>query len=208
MRLNSSAPDLGLRVERGKGCVDAAKSGLVEWLCLTYEAQLVKYLTRMLGCAEQAREVAQESFAALLVAYVPEKIRFPRAALFKVATRFALMQLRRRGMERRYWGQPVELECVKDALPDDDALPAEQEVMAEQVRDRLAAAVKEMHPAYRRVFVMALLQGKSRKEIAVAVGASERRVDKRMTKAIKVCRARLAAEGMRLTDLLSGAAPF
>lgn len=180
----------------------------MEWLCLTYEGQLVKYLTRMLGCAEQAREVAQESFVALLVAYVPEKLQFPRAALFKVATRFALMQLRRQRMERRYWGQPVDLECVKDAVPDEDVLSADQEVMADQVRRRLAATVAEMHPAYRRVFVMALLQGKSRKEIAAAVGASEKRVDKRMTKAIKMSRARLAAEDMCLRDLLSGAAPF
>lgn len=53
------------------------------------------------------------------------------------------------------------------------------------------------------VSVMALLQGKNRKEIAAAVGAPEKRLDKRMTKAIKTCRARLGADGIQLTDLLS-----
>lgn len=185
---------------------DVVQAGFVEWLCLAHESHLVNHLTRMLGNHEQARDVAQESFAALLVAYAPEKVQFPRAALFKIATRFALMRLRRRRREHRYWGVRVDLDDIKELVPDDRAPPADREVMAEQIRDRLAATIEEMQPAYRRVLVMALMQGKSRKEIAAAVGASEKRVAKRMAKAIRVCRAGLTAAGMRLTDVLSIAA--
>jgi RNA polymerase sigma factor (sigma-70 family) len=182
--------------------MDIAGMGLVERLCLNHERQLLKHLTRMLGNPEQAREAAQDSFVALLVKYASEKVEFPRAALFKIATRFALMQLRRRRMECRYWGQPLDIEYVKDVVPGDDALLPDQQVMAEQIRNHLAATLQDLRPAYRNVFVMGLIEGKNRKEIAAAVGVSEKRVDKRMGKAIKMCRARLAAQGMRVADLL------
>lgn len=95
------------------------------------------------------------------------------------------------------------MEYVKEVVPDQDSLLSDREAMAEQVRDRLVAAIKGLRPGYRRVFVMALLQGKNPKEIAAAFGASEKRVDRRMTKAIKTCRARLPVDGIQLTDLLS-----
>lgn len=171
-------------------------------LYLAFESQLIGYLTQMLTSYEQAREVAQESFVALYRAYSPERLKFPRAALFKIAKRFALMRLRRRRREFRYWGEAVDLDDLADLLPDESAAPADREVMAEQIRDCLVAAIKGLEPAYRKVLVMALLQGRTHKEIAVAVGASEKRVEKRIAKAIKVCRSRLDAYDMRLSDLL------
>lgn len=177
--------------------------GFIEQLRRSYQAPLHCYLAQMVGSQEIAQELVQQCFEHVHRTYRASQVMFPRAMLFKVATNFALMHLRRQRMEDKYWGHPVDMEYVKEAVPDHDSLLPDREAMAEQVRDRLVAAIKELRPAYRRVFVMALLQGRNRKEIATAVGASEKRVDKRMTKAIKTCRARLAADGMELTDLLS-----
>jgi len=178
-------------------------NGFIEQLCRSYQAPLRSYLAQMVGSQDIAQELAQQCFEYVHRTYRASQVMFPRAMLFKVATNFALMYLRRRRMEGLYWGQAVDMEYVTEVVPDEDTFHPEREAMAEQVRDRLAAAIKGLRPAYRRVFVMALLQGKNRKEIAAAVGASEKRVDKRMTKAIKTCRARLAADGVELTDLLS-----
>src|SRR5487761_1840811 len=71
----------------------------VERLCRTHEAQLLAYLTQMLGRPEVALEVAQDTFERLHRMYRPEQVVFPRAMLFKVATNFALMHLRRRRLE-------------------------------------------------------------------------------------------------------------
>ncbi|MHB8816763.1 MAG: RNA polymerase sigma factor [Steroidobacteraceae bacterium] len=177
--------------------------GFIEQLCRSYQAPLHCYLAQMVGSQDIGQELAQQCFEYVHRTYRASRVMFPRAMLFKVATKFALMHLRRRRVEGRYWGQPVDMEYVKEVVPDHDSLLPDREAMAEQVRDRLVAAIKELRPAYRRVFVMALLQSNNRKEIATAVGVSEKRLDKRMTKAIKTCRARLVAEGIQLTDLLS-----
>ena len=68
---------------------------LVEQLCRAHEAQLLQYLTRMLGQPEVAREVVQDTYERIHKLYKPEDVMFPRAMLFKIATNFALMRLRR-----------------------------------------------------------------------------------------------------------------
>lgn len=68
-------------------------------------------------------------------------------------------------------------------------------------RSRLVADVILTLPLrLRRVFVMSTLLRKSRAEIAAELGISERRVDKRITKALVTCRERLLAQGIDLAD--------
>ncbi|MGH8300789.1 MAG: sigma factor-like helix-turn-helix DNA-binding protein [Steroidobacteraceae bacterium] len=45
------------------------------------------------------------------------------------------------------------------------------------------------------------MQGKPRKEIAAALGISEKRVDKRMTKALRACRERLSSQGIDVAEV-------
>jgi RNA polymerase sigma factor (sigma-70 family) len=149
-------------------------NGFIEQLCRSYQAPLRCYLAQMVGSQDVAQELAQQCFEYIHRTYRASQVMFPRAMLFRVATNFALMHLRRRRMEGRYWGQVVDMEHVEEVVPDQDSLLPDREAMAEQVRDRLVAAIQGLRPAYRRVFVMALLQGKNRKEIAAAVGASEK----------------------------------
>jgi len=176
-----------------------APDNYVERLCLKYEGQLVNYLIQMLGSQEQAREVAQESFAALQATYRPERLHFPRAALFKIATNFALMQLRRRRTKNVALLQFV---AISEEVPDQRAGP-DRQAMAEHVSQHIATAIQELRPPLRNVFVMAHVQGMHRTAIAAALGISVRRVDKQMTKALRACRNQLASHGIHLTDVLS-----
>lgn len=181
----------------------------VDTLCLAYELQLVNYLQQMLGSRERAQELAQESFAALYTAYTPDKLHFPRAALFKIATNFALMELRHRRMERRHCNSMVDITTVPEPdLPDSSAPLPDREVLADQVADRLARTIKALRPTLRSVFVMAHVEGRPRKEIAARLGISEKRVDKRMTKALKICRDRMIEQGVPLADMIGLLAVF
>lgn len=183
-----------------------AKASLVNELYRRYQGQLVNYLTEMLGNRERARELAQDSFVKMHSAYSSARVHFPRAALFRIATNFALMEIRRRRVEHRFWGDSAGMEY--EDVPDDDALPPDRHVLADEVAAHLAAAIKELRPNLRSVFVMAHIQEKPRREIAAILGVSEKRVDKRMTKALRQCRELLTSRGIRLSDVLTALALF
>ena len=170
--------------------------GFVERLCRTHEAQLLAYLTQMLGRPDIAREVAQDTFEKMHRMYRPDQVMFPRAMLFKVATNFALMHLRRRRLESAMIQGSAGMEEVPD-----HRLGPDRQAMADQIGQHLANVIKELRPNLRKVFVMAHVQGKPRKEIAAALGISEKRVDKRMTKALRACRERLSSQGIDLAEV-------
>ena len=62
-------------------------------------------------------------------------------------------------------------------------------------QEQVAAEIIRLSPKLRTVFVLAYVLGRSRQEIAVALGISERRVDLRLTRALGTCRARLVSRG-------------
>ncbi len=167
-----------------------------EQLCRTHEAQLLAYLTQMLGRVDLAREVAQDAYEQLHRTYQPEQVLFPRAMLFKIATNYALMHLRRRRVESAVISGPGGM----DQVPDHAGGP-DRRVMADQIAQRLAQVIQDLSPPLRAVFVLAHVQGKPRKEIATLLGISERRVDKRMTRALKQCRMQLSSQGIDLTEV-------
>src|ERR1700742_1269568 len=81
------------------GSSPGRREELVEALCRSHEPQLLQYLTRMLGRADVAREVIQDTYEKIHKLYRPEDVLFPRAMLYKIATNFALMRLRRARLE-------------------------------------------------------------------------------------------------------------
>jgi RNA polymerase sigma factor (sigma-70 family) len=169
------------------------REGLVEQLCRAHEAQLLQYLTRMLGQPEVAREVVQDTYERIHKLYKPEDVMFPRAMLFKIATNFALMRLRRARLESTLITGSAGMEKVPD-----EAAPPDKRAMTDEVNQKLVQTIKELHPNLRAVFVMAHVQGKARKDIAEQLGISLKRVDKRMTKALRACRERMESFGIDL----------
>lgn len=79
----------------------------------------------------------------------------------------------------------------------------------EQEQQRVADAIKRLPTRLRKPFVMAHVQRKSRAEIAAALHISERRVDRRLIRALVVCQGNLERGPTRaLTVLRWAAAPF
>ncbi|HEV2405296.1 MAG TPA: sigma-70 family RNA polymerase sigma factor [Ktedonobacterales bacterium] len=173
----------------------------LERLCRANEGPLQAYLTQMVGSADIARELVQDSFARIRMSR-PEHTAFPRAALFRVATDAALLYLRRRRAERM--GFETAIDCEEAAqVARSDRIHPERQLSAEEYGASLARAIKALRLSHRKVFVMAHVQGKPRKEIAVALGISETRVDKRLTKALKAVRDHLGARAIDPADMFA-----
>lgn len=66
----------------------------------TYEAPLSRYLVRMVGDAELARDLAQETFLSAYAAWPDPEPRHLSAWLYRIATNHALSHLRRRKLIR------------------------------------------------------------------------------------------------------------
>ena len=175
----------------------ALQSEVIARLCRRYQAQLTEYLARLLGDAERANLLAQEAIRCFLSDAASSRRSFPRTRLFQIGTQFALAELRSRDNQRR---SGIASEAGQPARTDQppNCFRILERGSAEEVAERLALAIKGLPPKLRRVFVMAHVQGKSRADIALALGVSERRIEQRMTKALKVCRERLAAAGVDL----------
>jgi RNA polymerase sigma factor (sigma-70 family) len=166
---------------------------LVGQLCRAHEPQLLQYLTRMVGRIDVAREVVQDTYERIHKLYRPEDVMFPRAMLYKIATNFALMRLRRARLESKIITGSAGMERV----PDETASP-DKRAMAEEINERLVQTIKELRPNLRAVLVMAHIQGLARKDIAEQLGISLKRVDKRMTKALRTLRERMESFGIDL----------
>jgi RNA polymerase sigma-70 factor (ECF subfamily) len=156
-----------------------------------HESALLQYLRRMLGTADLAQEVAQDTYEKLHMSYRAEDVMFPRAMLFRIATTTALMRLRRARLEASIISGPAGM----DEVPDEAAAP-ERRVIAAQVSQRLMEVIKELRPSLREPFVLAYVQGEPRKDIACQLGITLKRLDKRLTAALKEIRERLAAFGI------------
>jgi RNA polymerase sigma-70 factor (ECF subfamily) len=156
-----------------------------------HEVPLLQYLTRMLGTPDLAREVAQDTYEKLHRSYRAEELLFPRAVLFKIATNTALMRLRRAKLEASIISGPAGMDQVAD-----EAAAPERRAIADEANRRLVQTIKELRPTLRHVFVMAYVQGRARKEIAQQLGLTLKRVDKRLTQALRQCRQRLASFGI------------
>jgi len=118
----------------------------VERLFRTYNAALVRYLTRRLGDRDWAEEVAQETFVRALR---QETITNERAWLFAVATNLVRDEARKDARRRKHLALLAEEE--RDSVePEPNALELAQEaalarkaVDALAERDRLALLMRE-----------------------------------------------------------------
>ena len=103
----------------------------VDRLFRTYNAQLVRYLTRRLGDSDLAEEVAQETFVR---AMRQDEITNERAWLFAVATNLLRDAARRQERERKH----LTLLAAESRESSEDA-DAEAELSVERLRQSAAA---------------------------------------------------------------------
>lgn len=130
----------------------------VERLFRTYNAPLVRYLTRRLGDRDWAEEVAQETF---LRALRQDRIDNERAWLFAVATNLVRDEARKDARRRRHLALLAERERAEGPAEQEptsleraqDAAMARRAVDALVERDRLALLMREEGLSYEEIAV-------------------------------------------------------
>jgi RNA polymerase sigma factor (sigma-70 family) len=172
-------------------------SAEISQLFSEHNRMLVRYLTVRLRSVQEAKEVAQESYARLLQLQQPGAPSLLRAYLFKIATNLAIDRLRHRNIQRRAEEQPAlmgELTTISGDLGD----PAEQLLAREQV-EQLLGYLQELPTKCQRVFDLHRLEGVPQQAVAVRLGFSERMVRRYVTYAMVYCHLRL--QGMTVDQV-------
>lgn len=147
--------------------------------------ELVGYLRTRVGCATAAQDIAQETYLRLRSDALPEVIDKPKAFIYRIATNLALNHLRNRRTREQY----VTSGPLPEAVTSDEP-SAETQVDQQQLLAHLLAAVEELPPRCREVFVLRKLQHLEMQDIADRLGISLRMAEKHLAKAFAHCTAR------------------
>lgn len=130
------------------------------WLVKRHQGGVHRYLTRMTGIPETARELAQDTFVRAfqaLPSWRPEA-RF-RTWLFRIAHNLALDHLRR--------AKRVTFEPLDEVLETPDAAPGpEQRLESLQRVRQLEAALAELPAAHRDILLLREIEEMSYEDIA------------------------------------------
>jgi RNA polymerase sigma factor (sigma-70 family) len=158
----------------------------VERLFREHNATLLRFIAARVGSTQEAREIAQESYVQLLRLNGPGAISYLRAFLFKTAANLVTDRLRQRDRRRNVASMGNMDFVAFDLSP-------ERLVASEQAMTMLRAAVEELPPRCRQVFLLHRVHELSTEEIAVRIGIGERMARRYLARALEHLRARMDA---------------
>lgn len=151
-----------------------------EALMREFNQALVRMLQLRLGSYEDAREVAQEAYAKLLVVGDEKVVSYHRAYLFRIAQNLATDLLRRRAyMELP---EPADLGLWQDPVAN-----PERAARLSQVVAKLPAILAELPHNCTEAFRLVRIQQLSFAEAAVRMGLTERMVRIHVARALAHC---------------------
>jgi len=160
-----------------------------------YSAPIYRLGLRMLGNAQDAEDVLQNTFMSALTHLSEFEGRSSVATwLYRIAANEALMSIRRKRPE-------VHIEDLQTGDPEADLTPAsfadwsslpEDELLSEEGRKYLDLAIASLPETLRLVFIMRDIEGLSIKETADALGLTETNVKTRLLRARLHLRERLS----------------
>ncbi|OZI36936.1 RNA polymerase subunit sigma [Bordetella genomosp. 10] len=161
----------------------------IETLYADHERWLLGWLRRKLGGAQDAADIAQDTFVRILATRdALVGIEEPRAYLTTIAKRLLVDRSRRAVVERTYL---AEMARLAERLP---TYPSPESVlMAVQALEQIGAAVEDMTAKVREAFLRHYLDGETHADIAASLGVSTRMVRKYLVQALLSFRARCPA---------------
>jgi RNA polymerase sigma-70 factor (ECF subfamily) len=136
-------------------------------------------------------DVVQESFLRIWKRQAIRPIASAKAFLFQIARRLAVDDLRKKRVRRTdLLGDWAGVNVIEEGRSPVERLSYDEKV------DLFAAALAELPPRCREVFVLRKFQGVPQKEIAARLGISERTVESQITRAMKLLEDNLRARGI------------
>ena len=144
---------------------------------------LFGWLRRKLGCAQNAADLAQDTFTRILNARESvATLREPRAFLSTTARRLIIDQVRRKPIENAYL---QELALTAQAL--EGFQSPEQILTTLEALEHIAFILEGMQDKVRQAFVLYYLDGLKQSEIARQLALSDRTVRKYLIQALLHC---------------------
>lgn len=147
-----------------------------------YHNSLLRFLRQRLRVKEDAADVAQEAYVRLLQYEGSKSIASPSSMLFRIAINVANDLSRSRSTRRAADEQSIEDVEVASDEPD-----MERRIAAEQDLTALYAAIEELPPKCKNVFLLSRVKRMSYPEIARHCGISVKMVEKHISHALKIC---------------------
>jgi RNA polymerase sigma factor (sigma-70 family) len=151
-----------------------------------YHSSLVNFLRQRLRLADDAADVAQETYIRMLQYEGSRDIQSPSSLLFRVAINIA------NDLGRSEQVRHASEHCGLEDLEIDSGLPSpEREVAAEQEFNLLYGIIEQLPPRCQQVFLLSRVQCMTYPEIASQCGISVKMVEKHISHALGVCMAKI-----------------
>ncbi len=149
-----------------------------------YDSGLQRYLARRLRSAQNAQDLAQETYLRLLHLDRGEFVRKPQAYLYRIASNLIYeFQLRERKTPVMFDSQALE-EAAEQGIE----LQAGDEPERLGAEQQIEVMLAGLPPLYRAVLILRKRDGMSYAEIARTLGISVHTVKKYLARAVAQCR--------------------
>jgi RNA polymerase sigma factor (sigma-70 family) len=164
-------------------------------------APLRRYLTRFLGDADEAQDIAHDAYVRVYPRDGKAPPDNPQAFLYTTARNLAINRIKRRHIAPFNATDGV-VETAPSPLPG-----VVQQVMARQELSQLEAAIAELPPGCRSVLLLRKVELLSHQEIADRLGIAVSTVEKQHARALRLLRTNLSAKTDFLPVSRPGTAP-
>jgi RNA polymerase sigma-70 factor (ECF subfamily) len=181
------------RVAPGRPAVSAVPDrAAFDRLFEDYSAPIFNYVLRMVGDADRAADITQDTF---IKAYrkldtVTDETS-TRAWLYRIATNTAIDEMR-----RRRWVSPMGGDEERHSERPDERPGPEAQVIGGMLDERIQRALLRLKPNHRQCLVLSDLEDMSAQQIGEVMGLSYGAVRTLLCRARGEMRRQLAAEGL------------
>ncbi|HPO15804.1 MAG TPA: sigma-70 family RNA polymerase sigma factor [Candidatus Hydrogenedentes bacterium] len=157
-----------------------------------YQAPVIHFCQRMVGSAQEAEDLAQESFIRVYrhIGRLAPKAKFS-TVLFGIARNLALNALRDARRQGRNSAQSLEEQLVEPAA----SAETDRRARLKEIESALAKGIARLSPEHREILLLREMQGMEYDEIAKALHCRKGTVRSRLARAREQLRLRLVELG-------------
>ncbi|MCQ8119896.1 RNA polymerase sigma factor [Methylomonas rosea] len=150
-----------------------------------HRQELLGFLSQRTRCTDAAQDIFQETFIRYAGYDGKQRVENHRAFIFRIAANLATDYLRSRN---RHGGTDLEADEGDDEQTEPATVSAERSAMSQQQFEHFIAALDELSPKCREVFVLLKLKHCSYAEVEQRLGISQTMIFKYLTQAMRHCR--------------------
>ena len=142
-------------------------------------SSLAGLLRGFLDSSHDIEDMMQEAFLKAYQAERSSRIKKPQAFLFRTARNLAINEIRRRRNHRTDTIADPDTLFLAETAPD-----TSERVIAQDFLERALNAINQLTPRVREVFLLAKIEGQTRKQIASSLGITVATVDQHIASGV------------------------